>query len=98
MFDEVIHKTRCWRCGELLKKFQTKDGPHRLETVEVRSVRRFYGRCPGCDAWNEYRVVVKSYEVIFDREESARMTEPLPKGQASMMNRLGKLRRMQWKD
>jgi len=98
MFDEVIHKTRCWRCGELIKKFQTKDGPRRLETVNVRNVRRFYNRCTRCNAWNEFQVVVKSYEVVFDKNESERMTKPLPEADREKLIRFGKPRRQERKD
>lgn len=87
MFDTVQYRTRCWRCEELLREFQTKDGPHLSETVEVRSVKRFYTTCSKCGAWNEYRVVVKQYEVIFERAMSERSSKPQKKQDASSPKR-----------
>lgn len=63
MFDEVDYTAPCWRCGEEISTFQSKDGPCLLKRLSPKKVRNFYRSCSKCGAWNEYKVKVESYRV-----------------------------------
>lgn len=55
MYDYVDFATPCIRCGKSVTNFQTKDTPFpSLETVDWRTVRRFYSDCTHCGQWHEY--------------------------------------------
>lgn len=64
MFDHVSYSAKCVCCGFVLTRWQTKDGPCLLMTLDPPEVRNFYTTCPNCHAWNEYDVEVKTYVVL----------------------------------
>lgn len=74
MFDWVDYEAKCWRCGEELTKFQSKDGDCLLNVLLPKQVTRFYDSCPKCRAWNEYRVISKEVEIVLDEPESRGMS------------------------
>lgn len=88
MFFTVNYEAPCWRCGTMVTGFQSKDGSAPYGQVEPHEVRCFYSGCPKCKAWNEYRVVVKDYEVVLDRESSERQTEPSERAKREFPERL----------
>lgn len=59
MFDYVDTEQLCSKCGFCIDKFQSKDGPCYMETLEPYQVKRFYAICPECKAWNEFKVDVE---------------------------------------
>lgn len=63
MFDIVDYEAPCYKCGASGIEFQSKDHRCTLRKISPRKVRRFYGTCPQCRAWNEYKVKVQSYTV-----------------------------------
>ena len=72
MFDEVKYEAPCWKCGEILKHWQSKDGPCNLLTLFPTEVDNFYDSCGKCGAWNEYdRVPPQPVKFVhnFVREE-----------------------------
>jgi hypothetical protein len=65
MFDYVDHHVEpCWKCqqpvggrdDEGYPGWQSKDADCNCEAISPALVRRFYGICKNCRAWNEYRV------------------------------------------
>lgn len=74
MFNYVKFKAGCWKCKTELKDFQTKDGYRELalEKITPKQIGEgsFYNMCPYCQAWNEYEVIPKEVEVIFNEKES----------------------------
>jgi len=62
MFDYVNYSAKCSYCGVEITEWQSKDGPCALKMLEPKDVRTFYAYC-GCKVWNEYNVIVKTYEV-----------------------------------
>ena len=72
MFDYVKFKAMCWNCGESLDEFQTKDGDCNLRWILPKRIPSgsFYASCFKCKAWNEYDVVAKKIEIIFNEKES----------------------------
>jgi hypothetical protein len=63
LFDHVIYTAKCACCGHEITRWQTKDGPCLLMTLEPPEVKNFYATCPKCHFWNEYEVEVNTYEV-----------------------------------
>ena len=58
MFDDVVYpEGECWKCKYPMMHFQSKDGECVMAVLQPEDVQRFYGICPECEAWNEYRVV-----------------------------------------
>ena len=70
MFDTVKYKAPCWRCKTEIADFQSKDGDCDLSVISVKKVGNFYGMCPKCHAWNEYDVIPKDVEIVFNEKES----------------------------
>jgi len=73
MYDYVKYKAKCWRCGGEIKSFQTKDSNCNMDTILPKKLgnnSRFYEMCPVCGAWNEYKVITKEVEIVFDKVES----------------------------
>ena len=72
MFDTVKYKANCWKCKEPMTDFQTKDAGMNLSIVNPKQIGtgRFYGTCYKCHAWNEYDVIPKEIEIIFNEKES----------------------------
>lgn len=67
MFDWVNYKAPCWKCGEELKGFQSKDADCVLARMEPMDVEHFYDLCPKCGTWNQYRVVPpRAAEIVPD--------------------------------
>lgn len=63
MFDYVDYEAPCGKCGEMIREFQSKDGPCLLKHISPRKVRRFYQTCAKCGEWNEFKVKVETYRV-----------------------------------
>jgi hypothetical protein len=63
MFDHVSYQAKCSCCGQEITRWQTKDGPCLLMTLEPSEVRNFYATCPSCYTWNEYNVEILTYNV-----------------------------------
>ena len=70
MFDTVKYKAPCWKCGEPITEFQSKDGECMLEIVTPKQVGNFYGSCYKCHAWNEYDVIPSKVEIVFNEKVS----------------------------
>lgn len=74
MFDWVKYKAPCWKCGKELSDFQTKSKGRSMENLNPKEIGlgNFYTMCPNpnCRAWNEYDVVPKEVEIIFNEKES----------------------------
>ena len=56
MFDNVDFEIECPNphCDEILKDFQTKDGPCNLGTLQVTDLSdgdTLYTKCPECRSW-----------------------------------------------
>jgi len=72
MFDNVIYKANCKRCGKPLGDFQTKDGDCVLEDLTPDKISNFYTSCDSCNAWNDFKVnkvcTVESIEQTLDGE------------------------------
>ena len=77
MFDIVQYKAKCWRCGEELTDFQTKDGCCTLSDLTPKMIPggRFYTGCIKCNAWNEFDVIAKKVEIILNEKESKLKSE-----------------------
>lgn len=61
MFDMVRFSAPCWKCGAMLRSFQTKDSPppHLMEFVNIDQIRdggNMVDVCDDCDSWNYYEV------------------------------------------
>lgn len=56
MYDNVEYRAKCFKCGNMLTDWQSKDGECELATIKPHEVERFYTSCPECGFWNEYRV------------------------------------------
>lgn len=70
MFDYVDVTHACWRCGEPLRNFQSKDADCGLETVKPEAVDTYYDSCDNCNAWNYYRRVGRpEFELLPDDHE-----------------------------
>lgn len=55
MFDNIkTPEIKCYKCGTVLKHWQSKDGEQILALLDFRAVDRFYDMCSKCHAWNEY--------------------------------------------
>jgi len=55
MFDNIkTPELKCYKCGTILKNWQSKDGECVLTLLDFRAVDRFYDVCFRCNAWNEY--------------------------------------------
>jgi len=70
MFDYVKYKAPCWKCGEEVTEFQSKDGDCYMQELSAKKVKRFYGSCLKCHAWQEYDVIPKDVEIILNLKES----------------------------
>jgi Zn finger protein HypA/HybF involved in hydrogenase expression len=70
MFDSVKYKAPCWKCGFEMTGWQSKSGDCALESLSVKEVNNFYDICPKCHAWNEYDVIPKEVEIIFNEKKS----------------------------
>lgn len=72
MFDYIEYTELCWKCGEPLKDFQSKDGPCLMSTLSPANVHYFYTSCDNekCKAWNEFSVVVTGYRVERVKDET----------------------------
>ncbi len=60
MFDYVEHSAKCYKCGNLIVDWQSKDAYlclEKLDPAEVDSFDSFYDSCKKCGAWNEYKVI-----------------------------------------
>ncbi len=79
IFNYVDYKADCWKCGKLLKDFQTKDGEITMDLVIPKQIGygKFYTMCSNrkCRAWNEFNVIPKGVEVIFNEKESKTRTK-----------------------
>ncbi len=54
MFDRIDFEVDCPKCGELVKDFQSKDGPCVLKTLQPHEVDYFYSSCDNCKEWITY--------------------------------------------
>jgi hypothetical protein len=77
MFDNVKYKAKCWRCNNELDNFQTKDGENMLELITPKQIGigTFYSMCDKCEAWNEWDIVPKEVDIIFNEKESKLRTK-----------------------
>lgn len=77
MFDEIKYEAPCWKCGELLIDFQSKDGEccGRKITPKSLGVGSFYSLCRKCQAWNEYDVISKEVEIVLNEKKSKLETD-----------------------
>ena len=78
MFNYVKFKANCWKCGVELREFQTKDGGElAMKRLLPKAIGNgnLYTSCDNCNAWNEWQVIPKEVEVIFDEKESKLRTE-----------------------
>ncbi len=70
MFNYVAYEAPCTKCGRVLTEWQTKDQEDLLlDTVQPSECRNFYTICPGCDRWNQKRVVPNGITIV-DATES----------------------------
>ncbi len=85
MFDYVNYSAPCWKCGAIIKRFQSKDAGCHLETVEPNEVSNFYDMCDSCGAWNEYNVI-RPTDVTIELNEtrSRQLTDGRPKGTSAI--------------
>jgi len=55
MFDWInTPEIKCYKCGKVIERWQSKDGECILTNLDFRAVDNFYEMCPYCRAWNEY--------------------------------------------
>ena len=66
MFDYVDYSAPCWKCGEQLTEWQSKDANCFMEKIKPEATRLFYGRCEKCETWNEYKVVPTAFKIVPD--------------------------------
>ena len=60
LFNDVVFKCECPKCGAVIGGFQTKDEINDmlgLSGVEPNSVRNFYSICRECKTWIEFNLV-----------------------------------------
>lgn len=57
MFDYVKHEAPCYKCGNVLTEWQSKDGDCELATLDITQIDCFYEYCDNCKSWNQYRRV-----------------------------------------
>ncbi len=71
MFDYVKYSAPCSKCGIIITEWQSKDGPCFLENLEPEKVQNFYGNCPACGKWHDYKVTaqVVKIELVKSEEE-----------------------------
>ena len=76
MFDYIKYSAPCWKCKTTLSNFQSKDGECLMDILTPKQLGQGYfnASCPKCDAWNEYDVVCKKAEIIFNEKESKLQT------------------------
>lgn len=67
MFDYVKYSAPCFKCGEIITEWQSKDHDCTLAVIDVAKVQGFYGDCKKCGEWNEYKVEVKEREITEKR-------------------------------
>ena len=79
MFDTVKYKAPCWKCGHELTDFQSKSGECLMDTVTPKFLGNgsFYTSCFKCHAWNEYDVITKEVEIVFNEKESKLQTNDI---------------------
>ena len=79
MFDTIKYKAPCWKCGFELTNFQSKSGECLLKIISPKKLGtgNFYEMCPKCQAWNEYDVIPKEIEIIFNEKESKLNSNPI---------------------
>ncbi len=67
MFDYVKYKEQpCYKCGAMLKNYQTKDSGCNMDTIEPWQCLNFYDYCDNCKTMNEFAVKITGtplYEV-----------------------------------
>lgn len=68
LFDYVKYEAPCWRCGKILRGWQSKDADCEMKEVEPSEVVNFYTDCRTCGAWNEF---IREMLPTFRRNESA---------------------------
>ena len=71
MHDNIKFKADCWKCGKPLSNFQSKTGECLMEELNPKQIAggNFYTLC-SCFAWNEYDVIAKEVEIVFNEKES----------------------------
>ena len=72
MFDHVEYGAPCYKCGEKLTDFQSKDAQCMMGVLEPKDVRCFYTICEKCQTWNEYEVIVQTFDLQLVKRERAR--------------------------
>lgn len=74
LYDSVKFKANCWKCGKELSDFQTKDGECLMKLITPKEIGlgTFYSMCldQKCNAWNQFDVIPKEIEVVFNEKES----------------------------
>ncbi len=58
MFDYVDYECECPKCGAKVKRFQSKDGPCNLKTLQPVDVDSFYSSCDKCYTWIVFETVI----------------------------------------
>lgn len=84
IFDYVNAKIPCFKCGEMLAGWQTKDGNVWMNRVDPDTVSNFYDQCHKCKTWNEYtrtaRPRAESRKEPYELDEVLAMGFRLDKG------------------
>jgi hypothetical protein len=69
LYDHVRFTAPCWKCGEPITLWQSKDAQRLMQYLRPEQVQHFYEACE-CGAWNEYRVVATTWDVIPNDERT----------------------------
>ena len=74
LFDNVYGEFQCLSCGNIQRRFQTKEGPCILGSFDFREVDSFYASCDECGAWIVVELKPKIREEIYSAMEKLRMS------------------------
>lgn len=69
MYDHVIFKDKCPKCGHEMEDFQTKERDCVMANLTPHQVTIFYTFCEDCGMWFNYRVEPKEGIVIIRKSE-----------------------------
>ena len=70
MFDDVKLEIKCPECGEVVNRFQSKDGECVLAELDFWEVDNFYDYCEKCGAFIEFTLKDAGYRKLQEVRKS----------------------------
>lgn len=65
MYDYIVYSCKCPVCGDIVTRFQSKDGDRMLSKLKPYKVKNFYTSCDICNTWIKFETIKKDkYKMI----------------------------------